>query len=60
MKEDKSIDKKVDKLLGEKNKENASKKNQEMEKYKYYKHEQERISKQIMKLKEENRINYTG
>ena len=60
MKEDKSIDKKVDKLLREKNNENASKKNQEMEKYKYYKHERDRINKQIMKLKEENRINYTG
>jgi hypothetical protein len=58
MKEDKTIDNKVDKLLREKNKENPSKKNQEMEKFKYYRHEREKINKQIMKLNKENRINY--
>ena len=54
MKEYESIGKKVDKLFREKSKEKAYKKNQENKNYNY---EREKIEKQIMKLKAENKIN---
>ena len=57
MKEYESIEKKVDRLLSKNSKKNSSYKNQETKKFKEYKSEREKISKQIMKLESENRIN---
>ena len=50
MKEYESINKKVDMLLSKNNRKNSSYKNQETQKFKEYKYEREKISKQIMKL----------
>jgi hypothetical protein len=58
MKEYESIDKKVDELFIKHSKKNSNYKNQEMKKIREYKHEREKISQQIMKLKAENKINY--
>jgi hypothetical protein len=50
MKEYESINKKVDMLLSKNSRKNSSYKNQETKKFKEYKYEREKISKQIMKL----------
>jgi hypothetical protein len=57
VKEYESIEKKVDKLLKEKDEEKENKKNQNIKTCEEYKSERDKISKHLMKFKEEYGIN---